>query len=64
MDEKPHTYYRNRYILNGGYIFHMMWSARWYKEENVRVGVARKVTALEGILRYLAHHGPLAKLTK
>tara|TARA_R110001606_G_scaffold90330_1_gene202150 strand:- start:728 stop:1582 length:855 start_codon:yes stop_codon:yes gene_type:complete len=66
MDGKPHTDFRNRYIRKDGGIVHILWSASWYEEEGVRVGVARNVTALmqaEEELRYRAHHDPLTKLT-
>lgn len=66
MDGKPHVDFRNRYVRKDGDIVHILWSARWYEEEGVRVGVARNVTALmqaEEELRYLAHHDPLTKLT-
>ena len=66
MSGKPHIDYRNRYIRKDGGIVHILWSARWYEAEEVRVGVARNVTALmqaEEELRYLAHHDPLTKLT-
>ncbi|TMU23148.1 GGDEF domain-containing protein [Halomonas sp. ATBC28] len=66
MSGKPHIDYRNRYIRKDGGIVHILWSARWYEAEEVRVGVARNVIALmqaEEELRYLAHHDPLTKLT-
>ncbi|MEA2117830.1 sensor domain-containing diguanylate cyclase [Halovibrio sp. HP20-59] len=66
MAGKPHIDFRNRYIRKDGGIVHILWSARWYEEEGVRIGVARNVTALtqtEEKLRYLAHHDPLTKLT-
>ncbi|NYT70813.1 sensor domain-containing diguanylate cyclase [Halomonas sp. QX-2] len=66
MGGKPHIDFRNRYIRKDGSIVHILWSARWYEEEKVRVGVARNVTALmqaEEELRFLAHHDPLTKLT-
>ncbi|MFS8149421.1 diguanylate cyclase domain-containing protein [Vreelandella titanicae] len=66
MSGKPHIDFRNRYIRKDGSIVHILWSARWYEEEGVRVGVARDVTDLmqaEEELRYLAHHDPLTKLT-
>ncbi|MDQ7729590.1 sensor domain-containing diguanylate cyclase [Halomonas sp. SpR8] len=65
MDGKPHVDFRNRYIRKDGGIVHILWSARWYEDEGVRIGVARNVTALmqaEEELRYLAHHDPLTKL--
>ena len=66
MGGKPHIDFRNRYIRKDGGIVHILWSARWYEEERVRIGVARNVTALtqaEEELRFLAHHDPLTKLT-
>ena len=66
MDGQPHVDFRNRYIRKDGGIVHILWSASWYEEEGVRIGVARNVTALmqaEEELRYLAHHDPLTKLT-
>ena len=66
MEGKPHLDFRNRYLRKDGGIVHILWSARWYEEEEVRVGVARNVTALmqaEEELRYLAHHDPLTQLT-
>ncbi|MDQ7735090.1 sensor domain-containing diguanylate cyclase [Halomonas sp. SpR1] len=66
MNGKPHVDFRNRYIRKDGGIVHILWSARWYEDESVRIGVARNVTALmqaEEELRYLAHHDPLTKLT-
>lgn len=66
MSGKPHIDFRNRYIRKDGGIVHILWSACWYEEEGVRIGVARNVTTLvqtEEELRYLAHHDPLTKLT-
>lgn len=66
MNGQPHIDFRNRYLRKDGGIVHILWSARWYEEEKVRIGVARDVTALmqaEEELRHLAHHDPLTKLT-
>ncbi|MDQ2076401.1 sensor domain-containing diguanylate cyclase [Marinimicrobium sp. ABcell2] len=65
MEGQPHLDFRNRYIRKDGGIVHILWSARWYEEEGVRIGVARDVTTLrqaEAELRFLAHHDPLTKL--
>ncbi|CAM3892074.1 sensor domain-containing diguanylate cyclase [Vreelandella rituensis] len=65
MDGQPHLDFRNRYIHKDGGIVHILWSARWSEEDEVRIGVARDVTALmqaEAELRFLAHHDPLTKL--
>lgn len=66
MKGQSHIDFRNRYIRKDGGIVHILWSARWYEEEGVRIGVARDVTALrqaEDELRYLAHHDALTGLT-
>lgn len=66
MNGQPHIDFRNRYLRKDGGIVHILWSARWYEEEQVRIGVARDVTALmqaEEELRHLAHHDPLTQLT-
>ncbi|WP_254277213.1 sensor domain-containing diguanylate cyclase [Halomonas sp. 3H] len=66
MNGQPHVDFRNRYLRKDGGIVHILWSARWYEEEGVRIGVARDVTALrqaEDELRYLAHHDALTGLT-
>ncbi|KPQ23354.1 MAG: hypothetical protein HLUCCA13_13880 [Halomonas sp. HL-48] len=65
MSGKPHLDFRNRYIRKDGGVVHILWSARWYEEEGVRIGVARNVTDLmqaEEELRHLALHDPLTKL--
>ena len=66
MSGKAHLDFRNRYMRKDGSIVHLLWSARWVDEEQVRIGVARDVTALmqaEAELRFQAHHDPLTKLT-
>lgn len=66
MSGKPHIDFCNRYIRKDGAVVHILWSARWSEEEQVRIGVARDVTALrqaEEELRFLAHHDPLTGLT-
>ena len=66
MSGQQHVDFRNRYLRKDGSTVHILWSARWYEDEEVRIGVARDVTALmpaEEELRFLAHHDPLTKLT-
>lgn len=66
MSGKPHIDFCNRYIRKDGAVVHILWSARWSEEEQVRIGAARDVTALrqaEEELRFLAHHDPLTGLT-
>ncbi|MEX1196536.1 MAG: sensor domain-containing diguanylate cyclase [Pseudohongiellaceae bacterium] len=65
MSGRPHVDFHNRYIRKDGSVVHILWSARWVEEEEVRIGVARDVTTLrqaEDELRFLAHHDPLTKL--
>jgi diguanylate cyclase (GGDEF)-like protein/PAS domain S-box-containing protein len=42
---KPSADHENRYIHKDGHIVHIMWSAQWLEAEQVRVGVARDITA-------------------
>jgi diguanylate cyclase len=66
MSGQPHLDFRNRYIRKDGGVVDILWSARWYEDEGVRIGVARNITALrqaEEKLRFLAHHDPLTGLT-
>jgi len=37
--------FENRYVRKDGRIVHIMWSARWYPDKQIRVAVARDVTA-------------------
>ena len=37
--------HENRYVHKQGHIVHIMWSAQWLEAEQVRVGVARDITA-------------------
>lgn len=42
---KPH--FENRYVRKDGSVAHIMWSARWSLDDQVRVAVARDVTSLK-----------------
>lgn len=44
MDGRSHLAFENRYVRKDGSVVHVMWSARWYASEGIRVGVARDVT--------------------
>jgi diguanylate cyclase (GGDEF)-like protein/PAS domain S-box-containing protein len=46
MDGQPHTDYENRYLRKDGGVVHILWSACWYEEEQLRIGVARDITSL------------------
>ena len=47
MDGKFHINFENRYLRKDGSIAHIMWSARWSEPDQLRVAVARDVTALK-----------------
>jgi len=40
----PSSDHENRYLRKDGSIVHIMWSAQWFEEEQVRIGVARDIT--------------------
>ncbi|QIB65790.1 sensor domain-containing diguanylate cyclase [Kineobactrum salinum] len=44
MAGETNTHYENRYLRKDGEIVHIMWSARWSEEHQVRIGVARDIT--------------------
>ncbi len=37
--------FENRYLRKDGSIVHLLWSARWSEDDNIRVAVARDITA-------------------
>jgi len=41
---QPKTYFENRYIRKDGNIVHIMWTARWSEDDQLRIAVARDVT--------------------
>lgn len=45
MQHKPQPHFENRYVRKDGQLVHIMWSARWSPEDQVRIAVARDVTA-------------------
>jgi PAS domain S-box-containing protein len=47
MNGQVHTNFENRYVRKNGDIVHIMWSARWSEADQLRVAVARDVTALK-----------------
>ncbi len=42
---QPQTHFENRYLRKDGQIVHVMWAARWSPEHQVRIAVARDITA-------------------
>src|SRR5471032_875715 len=47
MNGKSHINFENRYLRKDGGIVHIMWSARWSEPDQLRVAVARDVTAIK-----------------
>jgi len=47
MNGQSHINFENRYLRKDGSIVHIMWSARWSEADQLRVAVARDVTALK-----------------
>lgn len=47
INGKSHINFENRYVRKDGSIAHIMWSARWSEQDQLRVAVARDVTALK-----------------
>jgi len=44
MSGNPQFHFENRYVRKDGQIVHIMWSARWSEEHQMRVAVARDIT--------------------
>ncbi|WP_228894766.1 sensor domain-containing protein [Pseudoduganella aquatica] len=45
MDGQPNSRFENRYVRKDGSIVHIMWSARWSEADQLRIAVARDITA-------------------
>jgi diguanylate cyclase (GGDEF)-like protein/PAS domain S-box-containing protein len=45
MSGEPATRFENRYVRKDGSLVHIMWSARWSESDQLRVAVARDITA-------------------
>lgn len=45
MAGQIHLHFENRYIRKDGTVAHIMWTARWSPHDQLRVGVARDITA-------------------
>lgn len=45
MAGHPRIGFENRYVRKDGRIVHIMWSARWSEADQLRIGVARDITA-------------------
>jgi diguanylate cyclase (GGDEF)-like protein/PAS domain S-box-containing protein len=44
---QPQRHFENRYVRKDGSLVHIMWSARWSETDQLRVAVARDITALK-----------------
>ncbi|MEW9899925.1 diguanylate cyclase [Chitinivorax sp. PXF-14] len=45
MAGQPNPHFENRYIRKDGGVVHVMWSARWSEDDQVRIAVAHDITA-------------------
>jgi diguanylate cyclase (GGDEF)-like protein/PAS domain S-box-containing protein len=67
MGGTPMTGFENRYTHKDGHIVHIMWSARWSEADQLRVGVARDITArkqLEAMHAALYHISEATQTTE
>ncbi|MEQ8801869.1 sensor domain-containing protein [Haliea sp.] len=44
MEGTDSTQFENRYLRKDGEVVHIMWSARWSEQDQIRIGVARDIT--------------------
>lgn len=61
MQSGSHVNFENRYLHKDGRIVHMMWSAQWSESDQLRIAVARDVTALK---RSEAARGALYRISE
>src|SRR5471030_876646 len=47
MEGQANSSFENRYVRKDGKIVHIMWSARWSEADQLRVAVARDITAMK-----------------
>lgn len=45
MAGQVQPYFENRYVHKAGHLVHIMWSARWSEADQLRIGVARDISA-------------------
>lgn len=65
MAGQPLRNFHNRYLRADGSVVDLLWSARWFEDEQLRIAVARDVTELkqaEALLVELARIDPLTGL--
>ena len=51
MQGQPQTHFENRYVRKDGAVVDIMWSARWYRPDGLRLAVARNVSPLKRAAR-------------
>jgi diguanylate cyclase (GGDEF)-like protein/PAS domain S-box-containing protein len=44
MDGEPKLNFENRYLRKDGQVVHILWSARWSEDDQLRIAVARDIT--------------------
>ncbi len=44
MSGNPEFHFENRYVRKNGQVVHIMWSARWSEDHQLRIAVARDIT--------------------
>lgn len=49
MDGYLQRHFENRYVRKDGQVVHIMWSARWSENDQVRVAVARDITERKNV---------------
>lgn len=57
--------FENRWVHKSGRVVHVLWSARWSEEHQLRIAVAHDITArkqMEARLERMARHDPLTDL--
>lgn len=62
MGGMKQRHFRNRYLHRDGHGVDLLWSAQWFPEYRIRIGVAREIGELRRIERELEHraqHDPL-----
>lgn len=62
---EPKPCFENRWIRKDGQVVHVLWSARWSEEHQVRIAVAHDITErkqMEERLQHMAGHDPLTGL--
>ena len=63
MSGTSQRHFRNRYLHKQGHCVDIQWSANWFPEHGVRIGVGREVTELRRVERELEHRANHDALT-